>query len=163
MAASPDTYTQENRFITIDTPLGKDELLLTSFTGTEAISQLFHFDLNLLSTNHNIKFEGIVGKSATLSIILSDGSLRFINGVISSFSQQRGFLERDSSLHLSFYSAELVPWLWLLTQTTDSRIFQNLSVPDIVEQIFTEKGFRDYKVSLHDSYDQRDASDQPVQ
>ena len=158
MAASPDTYTQENRFITIDTPLGKDELLLTSFTGTEAISQLFHFDLNLLSTNHNIKFEGIVGKSATLSIILSDGSLRFINGVISSFSQQRGFLERDSSLHLSFYSAELVPWLWLLTQTTDSRIFQNLSVPDIVEQIFTEKGFRDYKVSLHDSYDQREYS-----
>jgi len=156
MAASSSTYTQENRFIAIDTPLGKDALLLASFTGTEAISQLFHFDLNLLSANHNIKFEDIVGKSATLSVILSDGSLRFINGVISSFSQQRGFQETDSSLHLSSYSAELVPWLWLLTQTTDSRIFQNLSVPDIVEQIFTEQGFRDYKVSLHDSYDQRE-------
>ena len=119
MAVSPKTFTQENRFIAIDTPLGKDELLLASFTGTEAISRLFHFELNLLSANHNIKFEDIVGKNATISMVLSDGSPRFINGIISSFSQQRGGGETESSLNLSFYSAKMVPWLWLLTRTSE--------------------------------------------
>jgi type VI secretion system secreted protein VgrG len=156
MAASSTAYTQENRFIAIDTPLGKDELLLASFSGTEAISRLFHLELSLLSANHNIKFEEIVGKSATLSIILADGSTRFLNGILSSFSQQRGGGENESNLHLSHYSAEMVPWLWLLTRTSDSRIFQNKSVPDIVEQIFSEKGFRDYKLSLHGSYNPRE-------
>ena len=34
-------YSQENRLIAIDTPLGKDELLLASFKGIEGISRIF--------------------------------------------------------------------------------------------------------------------------
>ncbi len=32
----------------------------------------------------------------------------------------------------------MVPWLWLLKKTADSRIFQNLSVPDIVEKMIID-------------------------
>ena len=34
------------------------------------------------------------------------------------------------------YRARLVPWLWYLGHSTDCRIFQNLSVPEIIEQVF---------------------------
>ena len=149
-------YTQDNRLIAIDTPLGKDVLLLTGFHGIEGISGLFSFELNLLSENHNIKFEDIIGKNVTVSIILADGDKRFFNGIISSFSQGRGGGEAGGDPHFSHYAATMVPWLWLLTRTADSRIFQKLSVPDIVEKIFTEKEFLDYKLLLNDSYDKRD-------
>ena len=73
-------YTQEHRLITITTPLGDDVLLLKSFNGLEAISQLFHFSAELLSENHSIAFTDIVGKKVTLNIELSDKSNRHWNG-----------------------------------------------------------------------------------
>ena len=149
-------YTQDNRLIAIDAPLGMDVLLLAGFKGIERISGLFSFELNLLSENHNIKFEDIIGKNVTVSIILADGDKRFFNGIISSFSQGRGSGEADNDSHLSHYAATMVPWPWLLKRTADSRIFQKLSVPDIVEKIFTEKEFLDYKLLLNDTYDTRD-------
>jgi type VI secretion system secreted protein VgrG len=149
-------YTQDNRLIAIDTPLGKDVLLLAGFKGIEGISDLFSFELNLLSENHNITFEDIIGKNVTVSIILADGDKRFFNGIISSFSQGRGGGEAGGDPHFSHYAATVVPWSWLLTRTADSRIFQKLSVPDIVEKIFTEKGFLDYKLLLNNSYEKRD-------
>jgi len=149
-------YTQENRLIAIDTPLGKDVLLLAGCHGIEGISGLFSFELNLLSENHNITFEEIIGKNVTVSIILANGDKRFFNGIISSFSQGRGGGEAGGDPHFSHYTATMVPWLWLLKRTADSRIFQKLSVPDIVEKIFTEKEFLDYKLLLNDSYDKRD-------
>ena len=133
-------YTQENRFIAIETPLGKDELLLAGFRGNEGISSLFHFDLTLLSENHSVVFEDIIGQNVTISMVLSDGSQRFFNGIISSFCQERGGTLSGSNEDLAFYTAEMVPWFWLLTRSANSRIFQQLSVPDIVEKIFQDKG-----------------------
>ena len=52
--------TKQARFIAIDTPLGPDELLLTSFKGIEAISELFRFELDLWSENHGIVFNDIL-------------------------------------------------------------------------------------------------------
>ena len=147
-------YTQENRLIAVQTPLGKDVLLLTGFSGTEGLSYPFNFELDLVSENHNIAFKDIVGKNVTVSIVLADGSKRFFNGIISRFLQGSGGGEEGEDL--ADYTATMAPWIWLLTRTADSRIFQGLSVPDIVEKIFTEKGFLDYKFLLNDSYEKRD-------
>ncbi len=61
-----------------------------------------------------------------------------------------------SNEDLAYYTAEMVPWFWLLTRSANSRIFQQLSVPDIAEKIFQEKGILDYKLSLHATYEKRD-------
>jgi len=42
-------YTQDNRLIAIDTPLGKDVLLLAGFSGEDCISRLFSFELEMIS------------------------------------------------------------------------------------------------------------------
>jgi type VI secretion system secreted protein VgrG len=149
-------YTQDNSLIAIHTPLGKDVLLLTGFKGAEGLSRLFDFELDLLSENPNIPFADIIGKNVTVSMILSDGDKRFFNGLISHFSQGGGGAEEGEDIRLSHYRAEMVPWLWLLTQTADSRIFQNLSVPEIVEKIFQEKEFSDFKMLLNGRYPKRD-------
>src|SRR5262245_34003210 len=118
-------YVQANRRLAITTPLGKDALLLRGLTGNEAVSRLFHFDLDLVSENDSLKFEDLVGKNVTLRIYDADGSERNWNGYISRFSQ--GSQDR----RLTAYRAQMVPWLWFLTRTADCKIFQNQKVPDI--------------------------------
>src|SRR5262245_1687038 len=139
-------YTQTARRIAITTPLGKDTLLLRGFQGTEAISQLFRFDLDLLSENPSIKFQDIVGKNVTLFLLDANGEERHWNGFISRFSQ--GAQDR----RLFSYRAEMVPWLWFLTRTADCRIFQNKTVPDIVQKIFKDLGFQDFELRLYGSF-----------
>ncbi|MCJ7540859.1 MAG: type VI secretion system tip protein VgrG, partial [Desulfobacterales bacterium] len=148
-------YTQENRLIAIETPLGKDVLLLSGFSGTEGISEPFSFELDFLSENHSIPFENIIGKNVTLSVVLADGDKRFFNGIISRFSAGGDDGGGRREYAFSIYSATMVPWFWLLTRTADSRIFQNLSVPDIIEKVFKEKGFLDYKMLVHGSYEKK--------
>lgn len=149
-------FTQENRSITIDTPLGRDVLMLTGISGSEAISVPFGYSLDIISENHNISFSNIIAKNITVSIALANGENRFINGIVSRFSQGRGGGEAGGGdPRFSYYRAEVVPWLWLLKRTSDSRIFQGLSVPDIIEKIFTEKGFSDYKIKLQGTYNKR--------
>jgi type VI secretion system secreted protein VgrG len=141
---------QVHRRIAISTPLGKDVLLLRGFTGSEAISQLFHFDLDLLSENGSIALQDLVGKSVTLRIYDAKGGERHWNGFISRFSQ--GAQDR----RLTAYRAQMVPWLWFLTRTADCRIFQNQKVPDIIQKIFTDLKFHDFKLRLHGDFTPRD-------
>src|SRR5215813_13069333 len=144
------SYTQAGRRISISTPLGGDVLLLRSFTGYEAISQLFRFDLDLLSEKESISFDSIVGKDVTLTVVLADGSERYWSGFVSRFSQ--GAQDR----RFTTYRAEMVPWLWFLTRTADCRIFQNKTVPDIIQKIFKDLGFQDFELRLYGSFIPRD-------
>lgn len=62
------TYEQGERDLSITTPLGKDVLLLTGLRGTEAISRLFSFQLDLLAPLGNkIQFDQIMGQKAPRS------------------------------------------------------------------------------------------------
>lgn len=134
----------------LDTPLGKDVLLLQELTGYEGISRLFIYELDLLAyDNDSINFEDIVGQKVSIAIYLPDGTPRYISGYVSRFTQG----ETDDRL-FTHYHAQVVPWLWFLTRQADCRIFQNLAVPDIISQIFNAFGFKDFRLSLTASYPQ---------
>ena len=148
--ANPSKYTQDNRLIAINTPLGKDVLLLASFSGQEGISRMFKFELELVSEQESISFQDIVGKNVTVQVELADESLRYFNGYISRFAQSAHEEE------LTSYHAEMVPWLWFLTRNVDCRIFQEMTIPDIITKVFQDRGFGDFKNSLQASYEKRD-------
>jgi len=151
-------YSQDNRFIKLETTLGKDVLLLQGFKGSEGVSQLFHFDLDLRSENKALAFSSIVGKKATIKIALEDGSERCINGLIASFSQGGSTTVNVGAgpMALASYSATLVPWLWMLKHTSDCRIFQNKTALEILEGIFKEHGFADFKINTQGTYASRE-------
>ncbi len=140
-------YTQQGRMISIDTPLGTDELLLQSLSGHEAVSRLFKFDLDLLSETDSITFTQIVGQKVTITVEQFDGSVRYFNGCVSRFAQSG----QDS--RFTHYHAEVVPWLWFLTRNADCKIFQNMSVKDIILQVFNNLGFQDFENKLQGTYD----------
>lgn len=143
-------YTQANRLIAIDTPLGKDVLLLRGFRGQEAISRLFSLDLDLLSTDPEIKFENIIGQKVTIRVRLGKDKERYFHGMISRFVQT------GSTVGLVNYRATMVPALWFLTRTADCRIFQGKKVPDIIQEIFKENGITDIKTVLKATYEPRE-------
>jgi type VI secretion system secreted protein VgrG len=120
--------------------LPDNELVLLSLSGNEEISRLFSFRLELLSDNNSIAPHQVVGKSASIFMTLADDSLRQFNGFINRFSAG----DEDENGRRN-YTAEMVPWLWFLTQTADCRIFQNKTVPQIIEQIFEDAGFSDFE------------------
>jgi type VI secretion system secreted protein VgrG len=135
------TSTREDRLLAIDTPLGKDKLVLTELAGEEEISQPFTFVTTLRSEDPDIRAEDLIGAKVTIWVKRETAEPVPISGIVRSFSSAslnvRGFRE---------YRAEIVPWLWFLSCTTDSRIFQNLTVPKIIETIFGEYGFTDYEM-----------------
>jgi type VI secretion system secreted protein VgrG len=144
------SYTQTDRLIAINTPLGEDTLLLQGFAGEEGVSRLFSFNLDLLSENEAIAFEDIIGQQITVSVTLSDGCKRYFNGHVSQFVQG------GSATRFTHYQMVVVPWLWLLTRNADCRIFQNLSIPDIIQSIFSHYSFARFKNSLTASYEPRE-------
>ncbi len=138
--------TQENRELEIATPLGKDVLLITSMSGTEQLGRPFNYQLELASEDHQIKYTDIVGQNVTIRLNLSEDKTRYFNGFVSRFTQTL------SAGGMASYRATVVPWLWFLTRTADCHIFQEMTVPDIIEKVFRDHGFTDFERSLSGSY-----------
>jgi type VI secretion system secreted protein VgrG len=129
--------TQDTRLIAISSPLPKDELLLTSFEGTEYISDLFEFQIEVLSSNHAVKPDDLIGK--TVDITIQNDQKKTFNGYVSRFTY--GEIKADN---LRVYRLTLVPWLWFLSKTNNHRIFQEMTTKDIISQIFMDLGFNDF-------------------
>lgn len=130
-------YTQDGRFLSITTPLGKDELLLTDISGIESISSLFEFHLTALSENTDIEAPKLINKSVSFSI--NNSTPRVFNGIVSHFSY--GEIKSNG---LREYHLTVVPWTWFLDRNENRRIFQNKNCKDIVSQVFSDLGFSDF-------------------
>jgi type VI secretion system secreted protein VgrG len=119
-------------------------LVVAAFHGVERMSTPFRFELDLVSAKADLDGEGILAADAWLGIqqpTLMAGSgrrgvqLLRIHGVLTSFEQHN---KGDEGVR---YRAVLMPRLWRLSLTVQSRIFQDLSVIDIVKQVLKDHGF----------------------
>ena len=143
---------QDKRLLTIESTLGKDELLLVALNGNEYISDLFEFDLTLMSESLNINPRDIVGKAVTLQ--LHTDTTRYLHGYICSFTTGDVLPELNG---LRKYYAKLVPWMWFLAKRSNCRIFQQLSTVDVIEKVFKDCSINDYETNkLTTSYKKRD-------
>ncbi|HEY8560326.1 MAG TPA: type VI secretion system tip protein TssI/VgrG, partial [Pyrinomonadaceae bacterium] len=146
--------TQDNRLMAIYTPLGKDYLLINRFTATEAVSELFTIEAELLHEETDPGYEptivdpkALLGKGVTIEVTSGDGAVRQFAGMVSRFSQGM----RD--VRFTAYYITIVPHVWLLTQRSQSRIFQQQSVPDILKKVLSEF---DVKFEVQGTFDPRD-------
>jgi type VI secretion system secreted protein VgrG len=139
--------TQAHRPIAVATPLGDEKVLIKSFAAAEQLSRPFRIELELLSEDGTIQATDVLGQRMTLRVAQPDGGTRYFNGHVSRWYQT------TPSGGMARYRATLVPWFWLLTRAADCRIFQELSIPDIVQQVFRDQGFSDFQLNLNGTYD----------
>ena len=127
---------QADRLLAIDSKLGPGTLLMTRLDGEDAISRCFLYRIEVVATVSDASVEALLGEPVTLWLT-SDGAegRRPIHGHVRSVAG----LGRDAHGHRRF-EMEVVPRLWFLSCTCDCRIFQHLSVPDILRAVFTEQG-----------------------
>ena len=148
-------YSQEERLLEIKTTLGETALLLEKFTGTEAVSRPFEFEVTLLSPSHLVDMKKLLRTPATVSLYLADGTERPFHGIFRSLKQaeegegvdteRQNLGVSNPSRDLTVYKGVLVPSLWFLTLDSNCKIFQEMSVPDIVEKVLTDAGIRDFQ------------------
>lgn len=129
----------------------QQELRVLRFTGEESISHPFSFEIQLVSEDKDIPLEPFIGESALLSLKSLTGT-RSIHGVIEQFEQLA--VGRKFSL----YRARVVPSLSPLRYRRNSRIFQQLTVPEIVQKVLKLAGFDAslLHLALSSSYGTRD-------
>jgi type VI secretion system secreted protein VgrG len=125
---------QDNRQVSVSTPLGADELLFHAMSGTEQLGRMYEYRVQMLSTSNEIAIADVLGKSITVNLELAGGT-RYFNGIVTRF--------RSTGWHGSFatYEATVHPWLWLLTRSSNCRIFQDMSVTDIVKEVCSDAAY----------------------
>ncbi|MBI6621076.1 type VI secretion system tip protein VgrG [Pseudomonas corrugata] len=139
-------FNQASRLAKITSPLGPEVLLLKDMGGGEELGRLFNYELQLHSLDNAIDLNQVLGKPMCVSVQLDGGGERHFHGIVARFSQNV-----DQGQFAS-YQATLRPWLWLLTRTSDCRIFQNLTIPQIIKQVFRDLGFSDFEDALSRPY-----------
>ncbi len=126
--------------------LADDVLRVHACASREALSELGETTLTLLSERKDIRASELLGKPATLTMALRDDGPRHLGGYVTRFAQT-GFEGRHT-----VYQMTLRPWLWLLTRTADCRIFQEMTVPDIVKQVFDDHPVARHEFKLMRAY-----------
>jgi type VI secretion system secreted protein VgrG len=130
----------------ITTPLGPDVLLFHAMHAREELSRVGEIKLDLLSQKNDIKLDDILGKNVTVKVMLQDDSLRHFNGYVTRFSQGGTYGKYRR------YYATVNTWAWFMSRTADCRIFQEMTVPDIVKKVFADHPVAAFKDELTGSY-----------
>ena len=122
-------FAQTDRPLQLTTPLGTDMIFVSGVRGREALSELFHYELEAYWQGTGaFPFSQLLGQPVTITLATEmwsdDGvattGVRNINGIVSGIAQ----LDFDQYLHLRI---QVVPKLWNLTRKAQSRIFPTFS------------------------------------
>ena len=134
------------RIASVRTTLPEGELVFYSMTGREALGVPYRYDLQLLSENADIGLSELLGQPISVSLEVPDDQVREFNGIVTDFAFAET-IGRHSCYHVT-----VRPWLWLLSQRVQSRIYQNQMVPEVLEAVFREHGFSDFENALTETY-----------
>ncbi|UQV44681.1 type VI secretion system tip protein VgrG [Janthinobacterium lividum] len=109
---------------------GTAQWLVEAFAADEQLQTVGVRDIIVLSTHANVALAPLLGKPAALHASLADGSRAVFSGYIS----EAAMLGSDGGL--ARFRLRLTPWLWLLSQVRNSRVWQDKSVIEIVDSVF---------------------------
>ncbi|ESY74145.1 type IV secretion protein Rhs [Mesorhizobium sp. LNHC221B00] len=136
------------RATVVHTPVGADVLTFTHLVGRDEISRSFAYTVGFVSKSREVDPLKMLG--GVVSVEGESDPKRWFSGLVSDFKLTR------TEDRLAYYEATVRPWLWFLGNTTDCRIFQNMTAVEIVEKIFAKYGIAKFEKRLQGSYPSRE-------
>ena len=133
------------RLVKVVTAL-KDELSFMALDGSDGLSRNGEFRVSVLSARGDIKADEVLGKSVSVVLSTPRTTQREFNGLAAAFFQ----LGPEGRYHR--YLIVVRPWTWLLTRTSDCRIFQDKTVREVIEEVFKEHPYADFEFQLTANY-----------
>jgi len=136
LAAIIDQWGTETRLYTLSAPSSERslpaDLMVESFVLHEAVSQPFALYINALVLNAHVELKQLYARPITLHTTLADGSRTRRSGYVmnaESLGADGGFARKGLLVQ---------PWLALLGHTLNSRLWQEKSIIEIVEDVFAD-------------------------
>jgi type VI secretion system secreted protein VgrG len=151
MSAVPSALFPAGEPVRLETPEDLTGLVLHSAVVREELGRVYEIELVLEGNRARIGPQQVLGRAMAVLLNLDGTNARFFHGLVSEF---RRFGEIGGRAR---YCARLRPWLWFLSKTQNCRIFQKLSVLEILKQVFRGHAFADFEEGqLAGSYEPRE-------
>lgn len=121
---------------------------VAGFVGREALSELYRFRVGVLTAGDEIDLNAARGAAATIRIHRGESTPHLLHGMVA----EAGLLHAWAGQAL--YEIVLVPKIWAMTLGHMSRVFVDMSVTDIIEQLLTESdiGADDFEIKAQGTY-----------
>ncbi|MDR7049093.1 type VI secretion system secreted protein VgrG [Duganella sp. 3397] len=125
-------FTQNARIIKLSTVLGPDVLLAECVRGEEGISQGFRFKVAALSQDAALSLKALIGQPVLIELMTaaSRDQLRPFHGHVTTVDMA------GANGGFARYNLTVEPWTAFLAPGRDSRIFQDMTVFDILDTVF---------------------------
>ena len=148
MSGTITTFSQIGRFLSIDCTLASTDLVLSNLQGREQVSAPFSYNATISTIAADDKVRNLLGKTVTLWLRpdSAKSAPRPIHGIIQQVSGPDRLVRGVSAWDLV-----VVPKLALLALTSDCKIFQDMTVPNIVKSVLDAHGVT-YRVSATADY-----------
>ncbi len=138
-------WSRAHALLTMTSPLGPDALIPLSLDAHEAIGEPFEFDLHAVSQQGQVDPDRLLNQPACVTLQANGLPVRRFHGIVQRVSAE-GEVRGQSVNQFQAYRIVLRPRLWFLSQTVDCRVYEKLSVADILKRLFTDAGLTDYTV-----------------
>lgn len=122
----------EGRLYTLEGEGAIGELHVERWHADTTLSSLYRIQVDALANDGDLPLDDMLGKKVSLYTIQPDGSRTQRTGLVA----EAQLLGSDGSL--ARYRLTLVPWLWLLDKGRHSRVFQDMSVTDILAKVLAD-------------------------
>ncbi|MFP3369387.1 MULTISPECIES: type VI secretion system tip protein TssI/VgrG [unclassified Pseudomonas] len=129
---------------------GRSEFEVVSFELDEAISTPFQLKLELVSFEDDVDFGQLLDKPVLFTIWRGERPLRYVHGLVSTFSQG------ETGFHRTRYRALVEPVLARAGLRSNWRIFQQKTVPQILEIMLKRQGITGYELRSIDKHEVRE-------
>lgn len=130
LSAALVEFSGTTRLLELSIDGAADALLVEALAADEAIDEVGVRDVIALSTSALLDPASVLGRPASLELSLADGSRTSFTGEVGEAAR----LGSDGGF--ARYRIRIVPWLWRLGQVRNSRVWQDKSVIEIVDDVF---------------------------
>ncbi|MBA6137139.1 type VI secretion system Vgr family protein [Pseudomonas sp. FYR_2] len=130
--------------------VGRSEFEVVSFELDEAISTPFQLQLELISFEDDVDFGQLLDKPVLFTIWRGERPLRYVHGLVSTFSQG------ETGFHRTRYRALVEPVLARAGLRSNWRIFQQKTVPQILQIMLERQGITGYTLKSIDKHEVRE-------
>ncbi|QJQ10593.1 type VI secretion system tip protein VgrG [Pseudomonas putida] len=142
---------QSDLSFTFQPLVGRSEFEVVSFELDEAISTPFQLKLELVSSEDDVDFGQLLDKPVLFTIWRGERPLRYVHGLVSTFSQG------ETGFHRTRYRALVEPVLARAGLRSNWRIFQQKTVPQILEIMLKHQGVPHFELySRNDDHQVRE-------
>ncbi|MGR3568075.1 MAG: type VI secretion system Vgr family protein, partial [Pseudooceanicola nanhaiensis] len=124
----------KNRSVRMKSVLPESVVSLKNARVEEGLSRLTETRIEFLSSDMQLDLQKVLGTRITLEVDGEDEAQGFSGLCIS--AEYVGLYQ--GMLHIV---AEVRPWLWMLTRTRNSRIYQEKTAHEIIKSVLSDHGF----------------------